>query len=805
MWMCATCDCRPAPALLRATACTREARVPDFTELRAASRVQRGRSSKPKGGTMKHAHQIRAWAIPMLLVSYGCTDEPPLPDEVTATTQALGDIDSKDKVDQYALGCYDELGVKPADLEPVGGFDCKAGTRLSTTWTHNNIASSLKVEDVAVTWPDGSARMAGESPAMCDSPVWLSSNCNGAQAYASKLNTKNADVDAVLLCRHKSTWNNDDATFDDVAIVMHNKKSGKTCWFQALGAHDRMVPPPTKVAANAYFLTPQATAGIDCYSCHDNGPWMNSPWIFQGGVVPPDKHQKYSSPGAAFAAWPAMKSVTVGTRGLPPGTRSCVSCHAISTKDSGPATYDRWFDRVIGRAHSNKTSPHGKTWPVAGWMPSRDWPGDHGYATEVAFKDVYDHVPGAIDTRPSYVDAIKACMAAPGAGGDCKDAPRRVAMANPAFSATVVASILIPGGGGFTQSTSAAFGNFSPIVIPAAPQPLTVKFDWEARSWNGTIADGGCSLEWTFPSSYAPQPGVTVELSEQGSRTFTLIPPPPNTPAMDERRKYSLGFICDDDNIASHAQIDIYFAPYPETKICPNPLDPYDPECPCTEPGDPRGCVPGCTSDADCPVGSTCDAGVCTPTGCTDDTECPFGMFCDAGTCTTGCTDDTQCPGGFCNAGVCGVCTDNRQCPGGFCNAGICGGCTDDTQCPGGFCNAGICGGCTSDWQCPGGFCNEGTCGGCTSDWQCPGGFCDAGTCGGCTSDWQCPGGFCNEGTCGGCTSDSQCPGGTCNAGTCTVGDGCPPGQEVVCGPGPGPGPGSGSAAAVACRCQIAF
>lgn len=93
--------------------------------------------------------------------------------------------------------------MKPADLEPRGGFDCKAGTRLTTTWTEMGKTTSLKVEDTATTWPDGTARAATDAPPKCDNPVWLADNCDGAQQYVQKLDTKNDDVAAVLMCRHK--------------------------------------------------------------------------------------------------------------------------------------------------------------------------------------------------------------------------------------------------------------------------------------------------------------------------------------------------------------------------------------------------------------------------------------------------------------------------------------------------------------------------------------------------------------------------------------------------------------------------
>ncbi len=712
-----------------------------------------------------------AWVIPVALAVAGCLDETE-PEHVAETTQAVGNIDDLVNVDQYALGCYAELEVKPADMEPIKGFDCKAGERLTTTWTHKGTPYPLKAEDTTATWPDGSQRVAGTQPPMCDTPMWLSGECHGAQAYVTKLPTKNKNVDAVLLCRHKNVWSNDDDNFDDVAIIMHNKKNGKTCWFQALDPKlSRVVPPPTTAAANNYFISPQRTATIECYKCHDNGPWMNSPWIFQAGEVPKDRHRLYSSPGAAFKAWPEMKAVAIGTRGLPVGKESCTSCHSISTVASGPRTHDKWMDRVIGRKHNDATSPHGQTWELAGWMPADDWPGNHGYKTMKDFDKAYDHTPERADTRPSHIAELKACMAnppaqplPPGRVDECNPAPRVAANVNPAFGATVLASVTVPNAPPSVH-VSTATGNFAPVVVTLRPQPVTVRFDWESYGMQGGIADGGCFLEWTFPSSFEPQPDVKVEVSVQGSRTFTLVPPPPGTPTIDERRKYSIAFKCDGAEMVSRAQVDFWFAE-PSTKTCPNPEDPFDPECPCEVPGDPRGCVPSCTGDDECPDGETCESGTCTPGGCGDDRDCPTGSICDGGSCTPSeCGRDVECPIG-------------SVCDGGRCTPGEC---SSDVECPFGS-------------ACDGGWCTPGECSG---DLDCPGGFCNAGTCGGCISDAQCGAGTCQAGVCTGCASDLDCDGGSCRAGTCEPVN-CPGGESYVCTSWPS------FASVVACQCEVA-
>jgi Cys-rich repeat protein len=75
----------------------------------------------------------------------------------------------------------------------------------------------------------------------------------------------------------------------------------------------------------------------------------------------------------------------------------------------------------------------------------------------------------------------------------------------------------------------------------------------------------------------------------------------------------------------------------------------------------------GCTSDAQCPAGGTCNNGVCTvPPTCTIDADCPATDQCVAGRCVPRpggtCTTSAQCGDLVCTNGQCVACVSNPEC-----------------------------------------------------------------------------------------------------------------------------------------------
>lgn len=229
-----------------------------------------------------------------------------------------------------------------------------------------------------------------------------------------------------------------------------------------------------------------------------------------------------------------------------------------------------------------------------------------------------------------------------------------------------------------------------------------------------------------------------------------------------------------------------------------------------------KGCVPGCYTNGDCPLGAACQpvpgsaVGTCLTGVCGDKTFCGYGELCTNGTCIPHpnqnnclpCGGVTRCPSplDFCltnnqydpnrpetgSAAFCSIeCTSNETCPNGYdCNGIVVptqSDCTRDADCgPGSQCvlgEAALRGWCTcrNDQECsPNEFpptCQK-SCGGlgiqaCEDDSECLT-RCEAS----CLS----PAGQA-------CTDDSQCaPTPLCNAGSCvTNGQPCSVGSDCLC------------------------
>jgi hypothetical protein len=343
----------------------------------------------------------------------------------------------------YAKACFKKIGLAEKDL--AGPFQCKPAKPDPNLWKQlpavvNDEIQDLKCDPKAFPGFKCASTPAATFPNKCDYPAWLElspQNCYGNSSIQRLPTPSNDKVTAVLLCRHKKQWVDDDK-YPDIAMIVHNSSNGETCWFQTDDSGSNLedgakVPGPATVSNADFWMTPEDTAKIGCVGCHDNGAFMSSRWMDSFGPgLSDDSDTPYFSSTPPFDNWPQPRWVQTNND-------TCTSCHKIAAGGySSGYTYSPlifqscadcdamcaanpsgnlcrgcrgWIKRVTGQTRAG-THPKGANAAaladkLAIWMPPT---GDH---TRVDWDKTYK----------ADVDALMKCCAAVGSTSYVKRAP----------------------------------------------------------------------------------------------------------------------------------------------------------------------------------------------------------------------------------------------------------------------------------------------------------------------------------------------------------------------------------------------
>ncbi|RYY74201.1 MAG: hypothetical protein EOO52_15165 [Gammaproteobacteria bacterium] len=194
---------------------------------------------------------------------------------------------------QFTTRCESDLELP---TNSITGFDCSLGTLLPTS----------------------------KFGAACDAQALL----GGVGCIAnSRLGVKsftNADVKAVWVCRkYVGVDNTADSRYHDVAMIVHNRKNGKTCFFQNnldSTSDGPTIPGPKDSSASLVWDTPANTAGINCIRCHVNDPYIVTPHVADAfnssRLVRFNPKGAYSVVGLDFASLNSQISRVEGCGGL---------------------------------------------------------------------------------------------------------------------------------------------------------------------------------------------------------------------------------------------------------------------------------------------------------------------------------------------------------------------------------------------------------------------------------------------------------------------------------------------------------
>jgi hypothetical protein len=172
----------------------------------------------------------------------------------------------------------------------------------------------------------------------CDRPNVLNHVCDPGSRFQVLVNTDNAAI--VAHCRKKIAV--DDGKYGDIAVIQYGKKTGATCFYQALpqgGVRlEPVVQAPSIGQAAWPWFSPHDTAAIHCGECHDNGPFIRSPYLAQLADTPGEKNvlpgshdwtfnssEPYSFVGDDFKDW---KAYSVKVKG-----NTCNGCHRMGVSN----------------------------------------------------------------------------------------------------------------------------------------------------------------------------------------------------------------------------------------------------------------------------------------------------------------------------------------------------------------------------------------------------------------------------------------------------------------------------------------
>lgn len=259
-----------------------------------------------------------------------------------------------------------------AQVTEIPAFNCMAG------------------EEIPITI-DGKPVPPQPAPATCDRPSLLpqgdaQSQCvPGSRALVLR-DDKVAQVSAI--CRKQVARPAGSPLFDEINVISHSLKDGKTCWFTAKAARPlredrgidgRWVPSPSLLArspqppapdgtrpppAEKVWLSPREVAGSQpaCISCHDSGPFMYSPYIAQTTQLPGDPFGFYQPKaiGEDFKrAWARLNAFGITTRG-----NTCTACHRMGNMNSCQVA----MQQSTGNAAQEGGNAWSKRFPQSHWM-----------------------------------------------------------------------------------------------------------------------------------------------------------------------------------------------------------------------------------------------------------------------------------------------------------------------------------------------------------------------------------------------------------------------------------------------------
>ncbi|SMX44425.1 hypothetical protein [Actibacterium lipolyticum] len=281
-----------------------------------------------------------------------------------------GAASAENSITEYAKACEAEVGPLPA-------FSCKTGVPVPITVNGNPVTEF-------------------KSHMECDRPALLP---NGDESdgqcvpHSRILDLSTEKLQISAMCRQKMIRAPESTSYDEIDVIAHNPATGATCWFQAkaeVGAviDGENVASPTEARDTKFWKSPEDVADDGCGNCHDNDPFMFSPFVGQvWGAVPVNPMGAYFHVGHkfGFGEWPTK---TMNLR-----DNTCLGCHRIGIRE----TCGNLTDWMTGHKIPEGADAWARNFPATNAMPP-----EHGLT-----------MPAWITVQKRSVDQIRSCCADP--------------------------------------------------------------------------------------------------------------------------------------------------------------------------------------------------------------------------------------------------------------------------------------------------------------------------------------------------------------------------------------------------------
>ncbi len=186
-----------------------------------------------------------------------------------------------------------------------------------------------------------------------------------------------------IMCRQKKIRDTGSMEFDEIDIIAHNPDTGATCWFQKTPAagetiDGRELPSPTE--APEFYNDPHVVVEDGCGVCHDNDPFMYSPFmgqVWEHVPVNPFGPYYHVDAGLGFADWPTTQ--------MQPRDSTCTGCHRIGVDQTCGQLTD-WATAQVAPPGANARAmayPLSHSMPPYHGLTLRAWEAINEQAVEI--------------------------------------------------------------------------------------------------------------------------------------------------------------------------------------------------------------------------------------------------------------------------------------------------------------------------------------------------------------------------------------------------------------------------------------